>query len=1126
MKTNRKHNDLQIESLEPMVLMSASAADVEGDDSANTMVGEASETLNGGAGDDTMSGVRDNGLCGEEGDDLFITGDGFNTVDGGEGTDTIRYASLDRAELSIIQNADGSLTISDGNSTDIVSGVEIFEFQDQTLTLAEIQNSTNNAPVIETPSHLSIEENQTEVATIVASDVDCDCLSFSLSDAQDGPSFEIDPSTGVLSFRVAPDYENPGSLNGTNVYDVTVRVSDGNTTTLKTFWVSVTDVDESDPGSNNAPTFDNLDADEIIEVNEGTIDVRDIDASDLDGDNITYSFSDGINVPGDGPNQDPAAFNLDPNTGELSFRIAPDFENPADADGDNEYQVTVVISDGQSAVERNITIRVLDVDENTNQAPSFSNVQEGQILTVPENTIFVGDADGSDPDGDAVTFSIEGGADADLFIIDPTTGLLEFISAPDFEAPGDADGNNDFDIVLRISDGTLFQDRNVTVRVTDVGEGTPNNAPSFTNVAEGQNVDVAENTTFVGDANGVDPDGDDVTFSIVGGDDSGLFSIDPSTGIVTFNTAPDFEAPTDADGNNIYALTLRISDGTLFQDRNVTVTVTDTNEGGTNNAPSFTNVAEGQIVTVPENTTLVGDANGSDPDGDDVTFSIEGGADAALFQVDPTTGVVTFISAPDFEAPGDANGDNDYNIVLRVSDGTLFQDRNVVVRVTDVGEGTPNNAPSFTNVEQNEQVTVVEGNTFVGDANGVDPDGDNVTFSIQGGDDAAFFSIDPSTGVVTFNVAPDFEAPADANGDNIYSLTLRISDGTLFQDRDVTVRVLDQNDGGGANDAPSFTNVEEGEIVTVPENTTFVGDANGTDPNGDNITFSIQGGADANLFQIDPVTGVVTFISAPDFEAPGDANGDNDYNIVLRVSDGTLFQDRNVVVRVTDVGEGTPNNAPSFTNVEQNEQVTVVEGNTFVGDANGVDPDGDNVTFSIQGGDDAAFFSIDPSTGVVTFNVAPDFEAPADANGDNIYSLTLRISDGTLFQDRDVTVRVLDQNDGGGGGGTGSNNAPFFTNISQNEVVWQNENVLFVGDANAVDGDGDALTFSIAGGADSSFFQIDAQTGQLFFINAPDFENPLDADGDNRYVVTLRVSDGVAFEDRTVTIMVEDLANA
>ncbi|MEP3477645.1 MAG: hypothetical protein ABJZ55_00210, partial [Fuerstiella sp.] len=262
---------------------------------------------------------------------------------------------------------------------------------------------------------------------------------------------------------------------------------------------------------------------------------------------------------------------------------------------------------------------------------------------------------------------------------------------------------------------------------------------------------------------------------------------------------------------------------------------------------------------------------------------------------------------------------------------------------------------------------------------------------------------------------------------------------------------------------------------------------------------------------------------APDFEAPLDANGDNDYNIVLRISDGSLFQDRNVVVRVTDVGGETGgNNAPFFTNVEQNEQVTVVEGNTFVGDASGSDPDGDSVTFSIVGGVDASFFSIDAATGVVTFNNAPDFETPLDADGNNIYSLTLRVSDGSLFQDRDVTVRVLNSGDGG----TGSNSAPFFTNVSQNEVVWQNENVLFVGDANASDADGDALTFSISGGADSSFFQINAQTGQLFFINAPDFESPLDADGDNQYVVVLRVSDGTAFEDRTVIVNVENLTGA
>ena len=411
---------------------------------------------------------------------------------------------------------------------------------------------------------------------------------------------------------------------------------------------------------------------------------------------------------------------------------------------------------------------------------------------------------------------------------------------------------------------------------------------------------------------------------------------------------------------------------------------------------------------MPENTTLVGDANGQDPDGDPVTFSIEGGADAALFTVDADTGVVSFINAPDFETPLDSDGDNDYEITLRISDGSLSQDRNVIVRVTDQGEGG-NNAPFFTNVEEGEQVTVPENTTLVGDANGVDPDGDPVTFSIQGGDDAALFTVDANTGVVSFINAPDFENPGDADGDNVYQITLRIADNNGgFQDRNVTVRVTDQGEGG--NNAPVFTNVEEGEIVTVPETTTFVGDANGIDPDGDPVTFSIQGGADSALFTIDANTGFLSFINAPDFENPGDADGDNDYQITLRISDGNGgFQDRNVTIRVFNVNEGgTVNTAPFFTNVTQGEVVWFLENTTFVGDADAFDFNGDNLTFSIVGGADAAFFTINAQNGRVSFINAPDFENPLDANGDNFYELTLRVSDGTLFQDRTVLINVED----------------------------------------------------------------------------------------------------------------------
>ncbi|MEZ6123847.1 MAG: hypothetical protein R3C49_11800 [Planctomycetaceae bacterium] len=246
-----------------------------------------------------------------------------------------------------------------------------------------------------------------------------------------------------------------------------------------------------------------------------------------------------------------------------------------------------------------------------------------------------------------------------------------------------------------------------------------------------------------------------------------------------------------------------------------------------------------------------------------MTYSIVGGADAAKFVVNAQTGVVSFISAPDFENPTDANGNNVYELTLRISDGTLFQDRNVTVQVTNVNEGgNGNQAPYFTNVEEGENVTVPENTTLVGDADGVDPNGDPVTYSIVGGADAAKFVVNAQTGVVSFISAPDFENPTDANGNNVYELTLRISDGTLFQDRHVTVQVTNVNEGGNGNQAPYFTNVEEGENVTVPENTTLVGDADGVDPNGDPVTYSIVGGADAAKFVVNAQTGVVSFISS------------------------------------------------------------------------------------------------------------------------------------------------------------------------------------------------------------------------------------------------------------------------
>ncbi|MBA4748054.1 MAG: PQQ-dependent sugar dehydrogenase [Sphingopyxis sp.] len=117
-----------------------------------------------------------------------------------------------------------------------------------------------------------------------------------------------------------------------------------------------------------------------------------------------------------------------------------------------------------------------------------------------------------------------------------------------------------------------------------------------------------------------------------------------------------------------------------------------------------------------------------------------------------------------------------------------------------------------------------------------------------------------------------------------------------------------------------------------------------------------------------------------------------------------------------------------------------------------------------------------------------------------------------------LTLAACGGGNGGGGGGLppAANRAPAFTSL---QTAGVGENVTAAYQATASDPDGNALTFSIIGGADAARFTITA-AGALSFASAPDFDLPGDADGDNVYAVTLRVTDGQASADQSVNITV------
>ena len=101
------------------------------------------------------------------------------------------------------------------------------------------------------------------------------------------------------------------------------------------------------------------------------------------------------------------------------------------------------------------------------------------------------------------------------------------------------------------------------------------------------------------------------------------------------------------------------------------------------------------------------------------------------------------------------------------------------------------------------------------------------------------------------------------------------------------------------------------------------------------------------------------------------------------------------------------NQPPSITSPAS---VSINEGTTgTVYTLTATDPDGDTLTRSMVAGGDAALFSFNPTTGILSLNSALDYEAPQDANGDNIYLVTFQVSDGRGGTAQiTVQIRVLD----------------------------------------------------------------------------------------------------------------------
>ena len=189
----------------------------------------------------------------------------------------------------------------------------------------------------------------------------------------------------------------------------------------------------------------------------------------------------------------------------------------------------------------------------------------------------------------------------------------------------------------------------------------------------------------------------------------------------------------------------------------------------------------------------------------------------------------------------------------------------------------------------------------------------------------ADYTISETGGIYTFVHTATGDTDTAANFE-----FFEFSDGALTTVTILNVDPTITSDGGGAT-----------AVLSIAENTTAVTTVTGTDSNilTPALTYSISGGADAAFFTIDSGTGILSFVTAPDYEALADSGGNNIYDVMVTVSDGELTDTQSISVQVTDVAEGDTG-APVGMNV------------------------GDSIIYEVNTGGDTDFVEIDLVAGV------------------------------------------------------------------------------------------------------------------------------------------------------------------
>ena len=519
-------------------------------------------------------------------------------------------------------------------------------------------NAIQDAPTIDSDGTVSVDENNTAVISVSGNDVDEDTLVYSISGGSDGDFFQIDSSSGELSLLNKADFELPSDSDTDNKYEVEVTVDDGNGNTVsQNLVVTVTDKD-------SIITLSSLSLDEnSAGANIGSLGsyIDDTSATDT----VNYSVS------GNGSEL------FEVIEGELKLKA----DSSADFETLSSYELTITATSGTANTAFDFNITINDVNDSPTAINLSSIVVSERIDGAVVGTISTIDQD----TGDTHTYVI---SDDRFEIIDGSLKLkagntVEYATEPSITIT----------ITSTDSAGVEFsQDFSISVGATQPSSNEF--APTFTSASS---FNLVENTNSVTTITATDADtNSNLTYSISGGDDASLFSIDATTGQLTLQSAT-----TPADQTIIVTVAgsppgQYYLDGVLFANYQFTEGATYTfdlsNSSNSNHPLRFSETINGTFGGGSEYSTGVSYSGIAGQSGASTTITVTESTPQLYYYCAVHSGMggeglltsQAFVSSNvDYENPTDTGSDNTYNVDIQVSDGEKTATQAITVNVTN-----------------------------------------------------------------------------------------------------------------------------------------------------------------------------------------------------------------------------------------------------------------------------------------------------------------------------------------------------------------------------------------------------------------------------------------------------------